>query len=154
MGINYQIMQGRELMVNRVKSKGSKNSDKHSGKSDLDFLINDKFDVFFVSESKLDSSFPEAQSKIPGYRIFRQDRYKYGGGLMFYINQNIPCKKIETFQFTPSIEILTLNINLGNEKLLAFGTHKSPSINNSCFLNERYNLITLFSTKIVFCLVT
>ena len=70
MGINYQIMQGRELMVKRVKSKGSKNSDKNSGKSDLDFLINNKFDVFLVSESKLDSSFPEAQLKIPGYRIF------------------------------------------------------------------------------------
>ena len=55
--------------------------------------------------------------KSPGYRIFRQDRDKYEGGLMFYINKNIPCKKIEIFQFTPSIEILTLEINLGKEKL-------------------------------------
>ena len=64
----------------------------------LELLIKDKFDVFLVSESKLDSSFPEAQFKIRGYRIFRQDRDKYGGGFMFYVNQNIPCKKIETFQ--------------------------------------------------------
>ena len=35
---------------------------------------------------------------VKGYRIFRQDRDKYGGGVMFYINQNIPCKKIGTFQ--------------------------------------------------------
>ena len=65
-----------------------------------ELLIKDKFDVFPLSESKFDSSFPEAQFKIPGYRIFRQNRDKYGGGLMFYINQNIACKKIETFQFT------------------------------------------------------
>ena len=50
---------------------------------------------------------------------------------MFYINQNIPCKKIETFQFTSSIETLTLEINLGKEKLLILGTYKPPNINNS-----------------------
>ena len=74
-----------------------------------------------VSESKLDSSFPEAQFKIPGYRIFRQVQDKYGGGLMFYINRDITSKKVETFQFISSIEILTLEINLGKEKLLIFG---------------------------------
>ena len=65
---------------------------------------------------------------------------------MSYINQNIPCKKIETFQFTSSIEILTLEINLGKEKLLVFGTYKPPNINNSSFLNELYNAITFYST--------
>ena len=74
----------------------------------LEFLIEDKFDDFLVSESNLNSRFLEAQFKIPGYRIFRQDRDKYEDGLMFYINQNISCKKIETFQFASPIEILTL----------------------------------------------
>ena len=85
--------------------------------------------------------------------IFRQDRDKYGGGLMFYINQNIPCKKIETFQFTSSIEILTLEINLGKEKLLIFGTYKPPNINNSSFLNELYNAITFYSTLYKNCVL-
>ena len=31
---------------------------------------------------------------------------------MFYINQKIRCKKIETFQFALSIEILMLKINI------------------------------------------
>ena len=119
----------------------------------LEFLIKDKFDVFLASESKLDSSFPEAQFEIPSYRIFRQDRDKYGGGLMFYINQNIPCKKIETFQFTSSKEILTLEINLGKEKLLIFGTYKPPNINNSSFLNELYNAITFYSTLYKNCVL-
>ena len=42
----------------------------------LELLIKDKFDIFPVSESKLDSNFPEAQFKVPAYRIFRQDRDK------------------------------------------------------------------------------
>ena len=65
---------------------------------------------------------------------------------MFYVNQNIPCKKIQTFQFTSSIQILTLEINLGKEKLLILGTCKSPNINNSSFINELYNAITFYST--------
>ena len=65
---------------------------------------------------------------------------------MFYNNQNIPCKKVEAFQSTSSIEILTLEINLGKEKLLIFGTYKRPNINNSSFLNELYNAITFYST--------
>ena len=72
---------------------------------------------------------------------------------MFYINQNIPCKKIETFQFTSSIEILTLEINLGKEKLLIFGTYKPPNINNSSFLNELYNAITFYSTLYKNCVL-
>ena len=104
-----------------------------------EFLIKDKFDVFCASESKFDSSFPEAQFKIPYYRIFLQDRDKYGGGLMFYIDQNIPCKKIETFQFTSSLEILTLEINLGKEILLIFSTYKPPNVKNDSFLNELWN---------------
>ena len=121
------------------------NSVRNSFKA-LEFFIKDKFDVFLGSDSKLDSSFPEAQFKTPGCRIFRQDRDKYGGGLMFYINQNIPFKKIETFHFTFSIEILTLEINLGKEKLLIFDTNKPPNINNGSFLNELYNVITFYST--------
>ena len=47
----------------------------------LYFLINDKSDVFLVWERNFDSSFRKAQFKILGYRIFWQDRDKYGGCL-------------------------------------------------------------------------
>ena len=97
------------LNVNSVRNKSEA----------LEFLIKDEFDVFLVGENRSLTevwSFPEARFKISGCRIFRQDRGKCGGGLMFYINHSIPCKKIETFKFTFSIEILTLEINKGKEK--------------------------------------
>ena len=112
----------------------------------LEFIIKDKFHVFLLSDSKLDSSFPDVQFKIPSHRIFRQDQDKYRDGLMFYINRNIPCKKIGTFQFTSCTEIPTLEINLGKEKLLIFGTYKPPNMNNSSFLNQLYNATTFYST--------
>ena len=48
-----------------------------------------------LSEIKLDLSFPDSQFSIPGYRIFRKNWNKNGGGIWFYINEGIPFKVIE-----------------------------------------------------------
>ena len=48
---------------------------KNSIKNKFEFvweLIKDTFDIFLVSESKLDSSFPDDQFSIPAYRIVTQ----------------------------------------------------------------------------------
>ena len=43
-------------------------------------LTEDTFDIFLVSESKLDSSFLNDQFPIPGYRVVRKDCNGTGGG--------------------------------------------------------------------------
>ena len=45
------------------------------------------FDLFLISESKLDSSFPMNQFYIFGFKVFRRDRNRFGGGLISYINE-------------------------------------------------------------------
>ena len=60
------------------------------------------FDVFLVSESKLDHTFPSNQFRINGYKIFRLDRNRFGGGLILYINENIPCN---TFKILKSLQL-------------------------------------------------
>ena len=47
------------------------------------------FDVILVSESNLDHTFPSNQFRINGY-IFRLDENRFAGGLILYINENIP----------------------------------------------------------------
>ena len=44
------------------------------------------FDIFLISESKLNSTFGNAQFKITGFKIFRYDRNRFGGGLLLYVN--------------------------------------------------------------------
>ena len=58
-------------------------------------LIKDTFDIFLLSESKLYPSFPDDQFSIPGYRIVRKYRDRNGGGLLLYINEDIPFKIIQ-----------------------------------------------------------
>ena len=37
------------------------------------------FDIFLIPESKIDSTFPNIQFKINGYKLFRRDRNRFGG---------------------------------------------------------------------------
>ena len=73
------------------------------------------------SETKIDSSFPGFEFTIPGYRLFCEDRNQHGGDLIFYMNQDIPCKTIANFSFPNSLEVLPLEINLRNKKILVTG---------------------------------
>ena len=45
------------------------------------------FDLFLISESKLDSTFPMNQFHIFGFKVFRLDHNRFGGGLILYINE-------------------------------------------------------------------
>ena len=57
-------------------------------------LVKDNIDVFLISETKIDGSFPSQQFAIDNYKIFRRDRNRFGGGLMFYVNENIPWREV------------------------------------------------------------
>ena len=58
-------------------------------------LIKGFVDVFMISETKLDDSFPEGQFFIDGYHSpFRYDQNGNGGGILLYVRQDIPAKDI------------------------------------------------------------
>ena len=61
-------------------------------------IVQNTFDIFLVCETKIDSSFPNQQFCIPEYRIFRNDRNACGGGLLFYVNQDLNCKVLNKYQ--------------------------------------------------------
>ena len=51
----------------------------------------------FITETKLDNSFPERQFKIPGYSsAFHLDRDQNGGGIMVFVREDIT---VNTLQF-------------------------------------------------------
>ena len=51
-------------------------------------------DIFFLSETKIDESFPMAQFRIPGFKSYRADRNSCGGGVIAIIRNDIPhCRR-------------------------------------------------------------
>ena len=67
----------------------------NSLRTKFDFLwqIEGSIDVFIISESKLDDSFPYGQYLIDGFHTpFRFDRNKNGGRILLYVREDIPVK--------------------------------------------------------------
>ena len=88
--------------------------------------INFQLITYIIITEELTSTNKGKGFEVPSTHLLPSP-VKCGGVLMFYINQNILCKKIDF-----PVHILyrnTLEINLGKEKLLIFGTYKPPNIN-------------------------
>ena len=72
----------------------------------IDFLkeiIDDKIDIFLVSETKLNGTFPVGQFTMNRFHIpFREDRNDKGGGLSLFIRYHKPCRRI-IVDFNPKI---------------------------------------------------
>ena len=62
-------------------------------------------DVWILKETKVGASFPKSQLKIDDYlRSFKYDRYQFGGGVLIYLRDDIPCKELSEHKFPIDIE--------------------------------------------------
>ena len=87
-------------------------------------------DIFLISESKTDDSFPEGQFTIDGYHApFRFDRHGNGGGLLLYIREEMPAKVLHSY--FPNAESFYAEIIL-HEKRLLINYSYNPHKNNIC----------------------
>ena len=85
----------------------------------LEELIKDKTDIFSISETKLDGSFPSGQFVIKDYSTpFRLDRNQNGRGLLLYVREDIPCKILREYTPEKPIENLFVEINIRSRKWL------------------------------------
>ena len=74
----------------------------------VDELIKNKIDVCLTSETKVGKTFPNQQFKINGYKMLRKDRDRFGGGLMFYVNEQIPSKVLSLESIPMDTELILL----------------------------------------------
>ena len=84
-------------------------------------MTKSKLDIFLVSETKNNHSFPNKQFSIDGYKTYRRGRNSFDGGLLFYVNENIPCRQITAEQIYSNFEIIFLELTLQTRKWLIFG---------------------------------
>ena len=61
-------------------------------------------------------------------------RLQFGGGLLFYLNENIPCRELTFGQTDSSFKIIFLEINLQPQKRLINGLWKLPNQKENYFL--------------------
>ena len=72
--------------------------------------------MLMISETKLDSSFPNGQFQIHGYsEPYRLDKNGNGGGILVFIREDIPTKLIDSQM---KIEGFFIEINLRKKMAL------------------------------------
>lgn len=107
-----------QLNINSIRNKFGQ----------LKFIMERNIDVFLVSETKLNPTFPDGQFFINGFsRPYRLDRSDRGGGVILFIREHIPSKIIE-LEFDPQIEGIAIEINLKKRKwllLCSYNPHKN-----------------------------
>ena len=100
-------------------------------KNTLDALVEQvsgNVDVLVLSETKTDESFPEGQLKIPGFCTpVRLDRDRFGGGILVYVQENIPAKLLSSEAKT--IEGIFIELNFRKKKWLLSCSY-NPSKSN------------------------
>ena len=110
----------------------------------LSEIISENIDIFLVTETKIDKSFPTNQFRIPGFSMpYRLDRNQFGGGIMIYVREGIPSKllKLET-----DYEGLLFELNLKKEKWLISCSY-NPHVQN---INRHLDLLQK-SIEVIAC---
>ena len=105
------------------------------------------FDLFVISESKLDSTFPMNQFYIFELKIFRQDLNRFGGGLILYINENISCRPLNDHPTFPNLKLIAIETHQNKRRWLFIGTYKPPSQSDNAFANRLSLIIDYYSPK-------
>ena len=96
----------------------------------IEELIKSKLDVFLVSKTKIDHSFPNQQFSIDGYKTYRRDRNNFGLGLLLYLIENILRRELTAEQIDSSFEIVFIEITLQTGKMVG---KKPPNQNEEYF---------------------
>ena len=84
-------------------------------------IIQGNVDILVVTETKLDSSFPNYQFLIEGFsQPYRMDRNRNSGGVLIYVREDIPSKELKKHIFPDDIEGIFIEVNLRKIKWLMF----------------------------------
>ena len=118
-------------------------------------VLENKFDIFTVSETWLNSSVTDLEIEIPGYVIYRIDRQaRVGGGVCAYVSRNYRTEYLSDISLITAsgFHQLWLKIHVRNMKsFLVCTTYRPPDTSLSCFdsdLTENFIYASSFNVPI------
>ena len=122
---NYNLENPKKITIGHINVNSLRNK-----LISIEELIKSKLDIFLVSETKIDHSFPNQQFSIDGYKTYRRDRNNFGLGLLLYLIENILRRELTAEQIDSSFEIVFIEITLQTGKMVG---KKPPNQNEEYF---------------------
>jgi hypothetical protein len=124
-----------DLKIAHLNARSLKNRHHHLLIKEM--ILSNKFDVFTVSETWLDSKITDLETEIPGYNIYRVDREnKTGGSVCIYVCQiykTICLRDISSISAS-GFHQLWLKVQVRHLKSIIICTvYRPPNTPTSCF---------------------
>ena len=115
-----------------------------------EWLTRKAFDIISIQETKIDRTFPNSQFHVEGFKLFRRDRVKGGGGIAVFISDNIiaTTRKVTCMH----LEALLFDLRIGQRQFALLSAYKPPSVDNNTFTNELFKVLdqaTILSDNII-----
>ncbi|XP_075162651.1 uncharacterized protein LOC142235284 [Haematobia irritans] len=111
---------------------------------------NSKIDIVCVSETWFTSSVADAQVKVDGYKIVRNDRSSHGGGVAVYVKNNVAFKVVKQSQPDERIEYVLIEIKHNGKNALVGAVYRPNSrINFDNFMHEISLVTTCYDDVIL-----
>ena len=82
--------------------------------------------VMFISETKIDSSYPNPQFSTPGYSLYRNDRKKGGGDIMALVSSSLTKKRLKPTKNYKTLELIALGIKRDASNMIIIGIYRPP----------------------------
>lgn len=74
--------------------------------------------------------------EIQCHKTFCKNRSKQGCWVKLYVNENIPCRVLDTGSSFNDLGTMFLEFSLRNKKWLCFGLCKPPNLIDKCFTDN------------------
>ncbi|XP_048590557.1 uncharacterized protein LOC125573817 [Nematostella vectensis] len=84
--------------------------------------------VMFISETKIDSSYPDSQFSMAGYSLYRNDRKKGGGGIMALISTALVKKRLKINKNYKTVETLAFEIKTNKGNMVILVIYRPPTL--------------------------
>ena len=94
-----------------------------------------KAHILDISETKIDTSYPNSQFTIPGYNMYRKDRKKGGGGLIAYFSSTLFSRKIGLPKTYNNLEAIAVESRIGTYDILFLSIYRPPKQKNQLSSN-------------------
>ena len=110
-------------------------------------LVGKDVDVLAIAETKLDKSFPEDQFFKDGFKKpFRLDKSSKSGGILVYVRQDIPARRLTSFTLPNDIQVILIELNLSQKWVIAV-IYCPHAHEGRYFLDNLSQLIDFYSQK-------
>ena len=107
-----------------------------------DMLADNVIDNVFLSENKLDESFPTPQFNVNGFSHHRNDRNGHGGGLAAHSRSDIPHRRRTDYESKANdgVEFIIFDVIIRHGKWLFIGVYKPPSVHDDHLIESMTNV--------------